>query len=284
MSRKRAVVLGAIAFVCLVVAVFGSIWLSEIPIWHREYRIRLRFENMALLERGNRVYYMGINVGRVTDLRILHNGTIGAVAEVALPKDVLVPVDSRVWLVSGLLERYINVYPGQSQELLPPDGEIRGITLDIYESFFQTTTVVESLFTPANVHNYGVAIRELSGTMGQFHAAMRENRDYLRGVLANTEDLVSKLNRVLASERLDRLAVRGDSLITDLSRIMNRIDQGQGTMGRLVTEDTLYTQLNTATAGLGRLAKRMDAFVIKADTLISEIRKNPGKFVKFSVF
>ena len=49
-----------------------------------------------------------------------------------------------------------------------------------------------------------------------------------------------------------------------------RINRGEGTAGKLVSDKELYDKMN-----------RM---VNSVDELVNDIKKNPGRYVKFSVF
>jgi phospholipid/cholesterol/gamma-HCH transport system substrate-binding protein len=56
----------------------------------------------------------------------------------------------------------------------------------------------------------------------------------------------------------------------DLKEITARLRAGEGTAGRLLNDDELI--------------KRLESTVAEMDTLMEDIRKNPGRYVKFSLF
>jgi phospholipid/cholesterol/gamma-HCH transport system substrate-binding protein len=56
----------------------------------------------------------------------------------------------------------------------------------------------------------------------------------------------------------------------DLEAITARVKAGDGTMGKLVSDKELYDKLNTTVEAL--------------DALVSDIRQNPGRYVKLSLF
>ncbi len=51
--------------------------------------------------------------------------------------------------------------------------------------------------------------------------------------------------------------------------IMEKVNKGEGSIGQLINNDSLYTNLNTTARDL--------------DLLLSDIRMNPGRYLKFSV-
>jgi phospholipid/cholesterol/gamma-HCH transport system substrate-binding protein len=63
--------------------------------------------------------------------------------------------------------------------------------------------------------------------------------------------------------RLESLTSRGEQLLT-------KVENGQGTMGKLVTQDEIY--------------KRADKLLTEVEELIADVKKNPTRYFKFSVF
>jgi phospholipid/cholesterol/gamma-HCH transport system substrate-binding protein len=64
-------------------------------------------------------------------------------------------------------------------------------------------------------------------------------------------------------QRLDRLTARGEALI-------GKVERGEGTLGKLVTQDTLY--------------QRADKVLSDVEALLADVKKNPTRYFKFSVF
>jgi phospholipid/cholesterol/gamma-HCH transport system substrate-binding protein len=56
----------------------------------------------------------------------------------------------------------------------------------------------------------------------------------------------------------------------DLREITARLRAGEGSAGRLLTDDTFIT--------------RLESTVTQLDSLVADIQRNPGRYVKFSLF
>ena len=54
------------------------------------------------------------------------------------------------------------------------------------------------------------------------------------------------------------------------AEILRKIDEGEGTMGKLINDDSLYINLESATKSL--------------DRLLIDLEENPKRYVHFSVF
>ena len=69
------------------------------------------------------------------------------------------------------------------------------------------------------------------------------------------------------------LAQTGESLdaaTTSLSSILDRMERGEGTLGRLSTDESLYVSLNDAAQAL--------------NSLLTDLQANPNKYINISIF
>jgi phospholipid/cholesterol/gamma-HCH transport system substrate-binding protein len=61
-----------------------------------------------------------------------------------------------------------------------------------------------------------------------------------------------------------------NEVLEEANLLMGNISKGEGSFGKLVTDQELYNNLESATRNL--------------DLLLIELRENPGRFVNFSIF
>jgi phospholipid/cholesterol/gamma-HCH transport system substrate-binding protein len=81
--------------------------------------------------------------------------------------------------------------------------------------------------------------------------------------LNNQNGTLVKLTDPALYQRLEALTSRGEQLL-------NKVENGEGTIGKLVTKDELYT--------------RADKLLSEMEEFLADVRKNPTKYFKFSVF
>lgn len=95
--------------------------------------------------------------------------------------------------------------------------------------------------------------------------------DRLEGIAVDASETFRNL-RVVSSDLLEfRSALADiDSAAARMDRITGRIDRGEGTLGLLLTDTLLYTQLRST---LGSL-----------DALLTDVRDNPGRYFRLSIF
>jgi len=116
-------------------------------------------------------------------------------------------------------------------------------------------------------------IEKGEGTLGQL-VMDRSFYDRAAAAVDELQKVAALLNRPDGS--LGRLArdpslyQRLDSITTKSEVLVERIERGDGTLGKLVTQDQLY--------------QRADKVLTEMENLLADVRKNPTKYFKFSVF
>jgi phospholipid/cholesterol/gamma-HCH transport system substrate-binding protein len=129
-------------------------------------------------------------------------------------------------------------------------------------------------------------VENFSETSHELRLAVGENRAMLRQTLQNfseasltakrlTSGREAELRKAMdhfshAAENLDRLSTRLDSLRASIQVITSKVEKGDGTLGKLVNDQKLYTELNTSVQSLR--------------ALIEDVKRNPKKYLKISVF
>ena len=85
--------------------------------------------------------------------------------------------------------------------------------------------------------------------------------------------LLARLNRTLDSVnnlQINKTLSKLDRIAQNLDEITSKINQGEGTLGKFVNDDSLYVNLNRSAEDL--------------DKLLIDLQDRPGRYVRFSVF
>ncbi len=88
--------------------------------------------------------------------------------------------------------------------------------------------------------------------------------------LSNTSKNLEQITAQLEAASLDETFENLHQTSESLTKIMATLDEGQGTLGSLIHDKTLYENLTTASESL--------------DKLLEDMRLNPKRYVHFSVF
>ncbi|MFZ4399808.1 MAG: MlaD family protein [Bacteroidales bacterium] len=95
---------------------------------------------------------------------------------------------------------------------------------------------------------------------------IRANNDKISNILNN----FSSLSDTLAKSNISQTIHSANKVLGDMSGIMLKINRGEGTIGMLINNDTLYRKLESSSKNL--------------DLLLEDFRLHPERYVKISVF
>lgn len=99
-----------------------------------------------------------------------------------------------------------------------------------------------------------------------FTATLDENKDEIDNLLNN----LSTLSDSLAAAELASTINNANKTFEELALAMEKINNGEGTIGKLFKDESIFNNLETATADL--------------DSLFVDIKENPNRYVHVSVF
>lgn len=126
----------------------------------------------------------------------------------------------------------------------------------------------------------GTSLGELSATMKQFHKAsvsmntiLDKNKAQIAGVVANfnkISDNFSKISDSLNKADLGRTVKSLNETLAKVDEIMNDLNSGNGTMGKLLKDEALYNNLNKTSQEL--------------ELLLQDVRLHPTRYINVSLF
>lgn len=97
-------------------------------------------------------------------------------------------------------------------------------------------------------------------------ANLKDNNDKIKNIFANLEDISDSLRRANFKSTINN----ANEAIARFNEIMTKINQGKGSLGMLVHNESLYNNLEKSSKDL--------------DLLLEDIRLNPRRYMHFSVF
>lgn len=109
-------------------------------------------------------------------------------------------------------------------------------------------------------------ISSVMSNLNQITSNLSKNSQRIDNIIAN----VNTISDSLAKAQIKEAIASADKSMKELSIMLAKINEGQGTLGKLAKNDSLYTNLNKSTADL--------------DKLLKDLRINPERYIHFSVF
>ena len=296
-NRTIELRVGIVVAIAAIILFLGIIWIKEYRFNVERYKYGVLFPNVGALGVGDPVTVLGVKKGTVESI-ILSGGDV--LVTFNLTTDVKLKKDAKFTVMNiGLMgERFVDVSPGHSPELLdlskPVEGfydtgipEVMGMAGQMLDEIRRLVAHLEGIFgTEWSQESFRKTIKDLRKLSGDLVTLLDRNKDKLEKtatdlsytsselkvlVERNKEKLQSSVdNFTSSSARLDTITTTLSSLSVSLKNLTQKIESGQGTFGKLVNDSTLYNDLRKTTNNL--------------DELVTDIKKNPKKYLKVSLF
>lgn len=271
------IIVGAFVTLALAGLILGVIWGKNLHPFARRQTLTLRFDNVRGLESGDPVMIRGMEKGAVQQI-CLTDGYVDV--QLWVDRDVVVRKNFQAYIESRELMggKQITLEPGDHAEAASLDavytGSVRGDLNMLFLRTEQTLIRLDSLMdrtaetvTPEKMRNILANVEEATRQTEQL---VRETRAPLRSSLAHLEAVSGQLRADSTAGRMALLITKLDTAARTFHEIGRRIESEQGTLGQLVNDRELYERLLTTS--------------LRLDTLITDIKKNPKKYLHVSVF
>ena len=235
--------LGIFFALALIAAVFINEMVGGVEFFKRGYHLRAHFQNVLDLKKGDPVKMAGVQVGRVDKIGFADN-----LVEVTMKinRDAVVRTDSKATIkFLGLLgQNYIALDFGTTNGVPAQEGA----TLSTAEQADLSALMAKLDSVAAGVD--GMA-KNLGGIkIGDLFAVAKDVLDENRGYLHNT--------------------------MTNIQTITARIAEGKGTVGRLLTDETLYSSALGAVTNLSDTAGEVKGIITEAKSIVGDIKAGQG--------
>ena len=291
MKYAREIKVGVLAALCLFLLFFGFNFLKGVNIFSPTNSYHGRFDNIHGVEEQAAVYIRGLKVGQVDRIHYDFTADSAFVLDISINRDIVLPQGTQMALVAdGLLG-------GMAIELQLGDGE----AID-HGSFLPTVFVpglVESLQGNLLAHideavsDVDSLVLQLQNELAGNHIQTTlQNVDRISGdltgvssdlkhlmknqvptIVNNADTALANLNTVVADIKeadLKSTVKRVDNAVDGVNALISDVRSDQGTIGKLIYDKSLYNHI--------------DATVISADSLLTDLKAHPKRYVQISVF
>ncbi|MDX1577353.1 MAG: MlaD family protein [Gemmatimonadota bacterium] len=292
---------GALVLISALILVVGLFWISDTRFGGPELRVVGIAADAGQVTTDSRVFLRGVDVGSVEAVSLEARRVVIRVAVFA---DVELPADTRgVIKPAGFLgAQMIELVPGVATAALATGDTIPlGRTADLMtlasELGDETNVLLDrvtAVLSERMVADLQQSSRAFASAMGELETLLAGERETIHGLLASLESAASELDALAGSPRVERSMANLDTLTArlaaasssfdstsaSLATITGRLAAGEGTLGRLMTEEDLYDQLTETLANLQAASEEVAL-------LVKDVRERPDRYlkdIKISVF
>jgi len=236
------------------------------------FEITSTFKNVSGLQVGNNVRFSGINIGTVNNIIIINDTSVRV--DMVIKKDVsqFIKTDCKATLGSdGIIgDKLIIIIQGSPDAPLLKDGQSLS-SIDPIEK----NVIMERLdVTTRNVENVSQQLSQISLDINQGHGTLSRliHDSILADNLNQTISNLKKFSKGLSGsdEMMTSFKVtakNAENISYQLAAIMNKINKGDGTLGRLIQDSKMADNLNQTIVNLNKSTKGLAG----TDTIMAKL-------------
>ncbi len=301
MKLSREIKTGIIVIGGILLFILGFSYLKSTPLFDDSKTFYVVYDHVGGLQPGTQVSINGYAVGKVNDIRfkdssgkllvtfsvdksfefsknspaeLYDTGIIGGKGIQIQPVfDGAPPAKSGDTLPSSTRPGLTELV---QQKLTPLQLKIEGAVTHADSLLFNFNQVLDEN-TRQNLRETISGLKEVVAsfqkTSNGLNDLLADNRSRIDSTLDNIGQVSANLARLsdtLSTSGLGRAIASLESTLGHLNTVLARMESGEGTMGRLLKDDSLYVNLNEASRQL--------------ELLLQDFRLNPKRYVNVSVF
>lgn len=304
MKNSREIKTGAVAIIVTALFIWGFNYLKGHNILEGTSKTYfIRYANVQGLSTSSPVTINGFEIGRVIDITFdtdpEKRGELIVEFSVEKKFDFGKNSIAKIYSASLMGGKSLAIIPSYDGEIAESGDFLYGeIESDIFSSVSEKLnplqSKLESVITSADSLLVNVnevldkqtrmhikeSIAKLNATMSHVERVtlnaellLIENRAGLHNSIGNVEHIsenFSKLSDTLVNANIGLLIAKIDTTVATIESITARIDRGEGSLGKLVNDESLYINLDKATFELGEL--------------LEDFKLHPKRYVNVSVF
>lgn len=300
MKYSKELKIGVFVVVILTASFFLINYLRGEDIMNKEIELESRYENVEGLVASAPVYIKGYKAGKVSEV-VYQPETDDFKVVCSIKKEFKIPQDTRmtIYAVDIMGGKGIRLDLGKSEvmaddgDFLEPDyesGLMDGLATSLTPLLEKVATTLDSLGVTVSGVNRVVSeentesitksmvhLEQVLGDVKQIAATIKgksseivgnisDLSDRFTGIAEKVDTTVTGVNGLMDS--LNQTDIEG--AVASLKSLLDNINDPDGTVGKLLNEDSVYNSV--------------DSLLVDIDNLIKKIQENPKKYIKISVF
>ena len=300
MKNKNEIKTGILVVIGIGLFVFGFSYLKSNDIFVGDRTFYAVYDDVEGVVNGTPVTVNGFPVGSIQNISFFKNnnllvkfriendlsfsinsiaqiyetGLIGGKALAIIPAND----NSRIAVSKDTLKS--SVAPGLTElvndKLTPLQENIEAMILSANEVLGKVSLIFDDSTRTnlkTSVSDFTETISDLKETSAMIKSVIKSNKLNIDQTIDNVLDIstnFSKISKTINQSELDLIISNFKIFSNDLALILEKINDSNGTISKLIENDTLFQNLNDASKSI--------------DLLLEDIRLNPKRYIHFSIF
>ena len=299
MKIYKEVKVGFVAILAIVILIWGYNFLKGTNILFKSKSVYTIYPYIGGLVKSSPVLINGFQVGVVNEIYFKPDQSGNIIVELTITdKDIKIPKNSIANLISldllsskgiGLklgdspielqagdtIDSYFepSMLDGVTEQILPIKVKAEKLMISMDSAIVEFKTTMKNLngvLNERNQNNISLALVNLKTTIESFDNLASNINTTLNTSIKPTMKTYKNLGDSLATLNMKATLDKAQATLDNMSVMINKINKGEGTMGKLINNDSLYNNLEA-------VSKDMDLLMI-------DMKENPKRYVHFSVF
>ncbi|MCE4217756.1 MlaD family protein [Aquirufa antheringensis] len=306
MFQSNELKVGFLALLAFLILYFGFNFLKGNDVFSSSRIYYVEYENVDGLMVSNQVMVNGIEVGKVKKVEIQPTKANKILVTLRFSQDIVIPDKTVAVLSDGALlggkiirlrlegkgnlaeesflkgETEVGVTALLKERAIPVIANADSLLVSfrqISNKFDHTGTYLNTLLKTSNetvsningsvngiVTDNRANIAQISANMKTLSTDLMETEKQLRPLLTKFNTVADSLNALKIGKTLKEV----DATVLSLKKIVQGLERGEGTAGKLIKNDSLYLGLNKT--------------LIDLDKLLLDFRLQPKRYIGISVF
>ncbi len=300
MKVSREIKTAVLVIISIILFIWGYSFLKGKNLFDNSNKLFVVYENVAGLATSAPVTLNGLTIGKVNSITINPDGKL--LVELHITTDFPISKSSIAEIYdSGLVGgRQIAIKPNLldknytvsgdylqassklgltdalAQQLEPLQAKIQELLVNADAMFTNVNDILDTQ-TRQNLKN---SIASLNITLSEFSVASKninellvENKSKFNNTLKNVDKVTGNFATIsdsLAKANLGQTVKNLEKTLAKVDKIMAELEQGKGTMGKLIKDETIYTNF-------AKTSKELEL-------LLQDVRLHPTRYVNVSLF
>jgi len=299
---RTEILVGALLFFAFIALTMGILWISGAQPGTPRFKLFAKAPEAGAIGEGTRITLLGVDVGSVKRVELRQDGVV---LELEITHRGTLPVDTQAReQTAGIMGMAaLALLPGESTVALNEGDTIfaagggpglQDLVGDLGGEASEVLAQIRKLLNDSTVANAQAGIGSFAGGMEELETLLARESQSIEKLIQGLSSTSARLAEVTSGPELERTLAHLDSLTarlaeasTDLDQtseslasVLGKIDRGEGSLGRMVNDSSLYVSL-TATL------QNIEAASEEIALLTRDIRERPDHYtqgLKFSVF
>ncbi len=315
MKKGKYLMIGIVFIFAIAIFIWGYNFLKGNDVFSKQKVFYARYENVGGLLTANPVLINGMQVGQVRSLYFDPDMSGNIIVEFLMSSSFPIPIDTKAVITNANLlgDKLVTFELGKSRQLAQDGDTLRGkveatLSEAVNEELAPIKEKAENLLSSldtliiemnnvfggqaglnlrSSFNDIKFTFHNLENTTANINTLVEVQANSIAHIISNLEAFSTTLKSKdeILSSTLDNLNSISDSLsqlnyrttliginqsVEQLKALLVKINSGKGSIGKLISNDSLYFEVNKSAVELNKLLK--------------DIRENPKRYVKFSLF